>query len=129
MGRLVARPESQAPFWKAYLLETSTRTSKADILSLLRCTLDFAENYRLGTGSSPGLAGRVLILHIAGDRKVPMPAVTELQDLYPNSQVHTFRAVGHTVGYTLPEVYLPVIQRFIASSDVGGTPTLRDSLR
>ena len=123
LGRLFARPESQAAFWRSYVEETSTRTSKADILELLRCTLDFTEYYRHDADTGLGSAGPVLILHIAGDPTVPMSAVRELQNLYPNSQVHTIRAVGHTVGYTQPEVYLPVIQRFIAGSDVEPHPS------
>jgi len=118
LGRLFAKPEAQASFWRAYLQEALTRTSKADILGLLRCTLDFAENYRLGAAPDSNWAGRVLILHIAGDATVPTSAVTGLHRFYPNSQVHTFTGVGHTVGYTQPEIYLPVTQRFIAGPDV-----------
>ena len=59
LGRLFARPEAQAPFWRAYLQESSTRTTKADILSLLRCSVDFAKNYPAGAATGLGWAGRV----------------------------------------------------------------------
>ena len=65
----------------------------------------------------------MLILHDAGDPTVPTSAVTRLQGLYPNSQVHTFGSVGHTVGYTQPEVYLPVVHSFIAGLDAEHHPS------
>lgn len=109
---LLSVPASERQFWKAYTEEVALKTTKNDIISQQKCTIDFVSH----TFSKDDLAtwpGEILILESDNDQAFNPSTREALRSSYPTAQVHTFRNAGHTPGYTNPTEYSAVVRNFL----------------
>jgi pimeloyl-ACP methyl ester carboxylesterase len=110
---MVAPPEHESAFWKAYIEELfSQRLDKEDLLSTYRCLLDFAEHYTLEPIEQP----KTLIIESEDDATFGKQQRDAVKALYPHAQVHTFRNAGHSAATTQRETYFQIVREFIGQS-------------
>jgi pimeloyl-ACP methyl ester carboxylesterase len=110
---MIAPPDEQAAFWRAYLDELySTRQSKADILSSYQCILDFMGR----SFSADDLPNdRLLLLEADNDETFSEDQRASVRALYPHAQTHTFIGAGHSPATTQREAYFAVVRRFLTA--------------
>ena len=108
--QMVAPPDAESAFWKAYLEELfSERLDKDDLLSTYHCLLDFAEHYHLTPIHQP----KTLIIESADDATFAESQRAAVKALYPQAQVYTFESAGHSAATTQRETYFNVVREFI----------------
>ncbi|MDY6965944.1 MAG: alpha/beta hydrolase [Halobacteriota archaeon] len=125
--KIISIPDSEREFWKAYLKEKFyLYTTKDDILSQYKCTLDFTSSYKFSKDDLANWSGRVLIMESDDGPGFNAPVREALKNLYPLAKVHTFHNAGHTPGYTNPREYSSVLREFLRESwKVWESSTLR----
>jgi pimeloyl-ACP methyl ester carboxylesterase len=113
--RIVDPPEAERAFWAAYLDELfGYRLSKADILSTLRCIVDFAETAPRSPDDLPGWQGETLLLASDDDHTFGAEAQAALRGVLDRVQVHTFQGAGHSPAMTQPEQFFGAVRDFLA---------------
>jgi pimeloyl-ACP methyl ester carboxylesterase len=109
--------DQEREFWKAFLKELSLVTTKNDIASQQKCSLDFV-NCRFSRNDLANWPGRILILESDDDPAFKVSVREALKTLYPQADVHTFHNAGHTPGYTNPLEYSGVVKAFLNKEQV-----------
>lgn len=104
--------DQEREFWKAYVKELSLVTTKNDIVSQQKCSLDF-ENCRFSKDDLVNWSGRILIVESDDDPAFKVPVREALKALYPQAHVHTFCNSGHSPHYDTPSEYIAVVQNFL----------------
>lgn len=107
---MVAPPENESMFWKAYIEELfNERLGKEDLLSTYHCLLDFAEHYILSPIEQP----KVLIIESEDDATFGKSQRDAVKAFYPHAQIHTFHSAGHSAATTQRETYFQVVRDFV----------------
>ncbi|MFN8372347.1 MAG: alpha/beta hydrolase [Anaerolineae bacterium] len=110
---MVAPPEDESVFWRAYLDELFTvRLDKDDLLSTYHCLLDFAAHFTLTPIDQP----RTLIIESSDDATFDQKQRDAVKNLYPHAQVYTFQSAGHSAATTQRDTYFQVVREFISAS-------------
>jgi pimeloyl-ACP methyl ester carboxylesterase len=115
---IIAPPEHEADFWRAYLDELfSYRLGKDDLLSTLQCVIDYTENYFFSLNDLVDWPGKMLILESDDDKTFDETIRAALRVLYPQARVHTFHGAGHSPGTTQRDEYFRVVKTFLSGQD------------
>lgn len=116
MFGIIAPPEDEADFYRAYLQELYTeRMGKDDITSTYQAVLDYMRQ----VFSPQDLAdwhGQVLILDSDNDATFGEEQQREMLRLYPQAEHHTFHGAGHSPGSTQRELYFQKVREFLLTS-------------
>jgi pimeloyl-ACP methyl ester carboxylesterase len=114
MFEIIAPPEEQHAFYRAYLDELYTqRLSKADLLSTYHCLIDFNANRTFTPDDLKDWSGSVLVLESDDDATFDEAARARVHALYPNARTHTFHGAGHSPGTTQRELYFKVVREYL----------------
>jgi len=116
-SRLLTVPDSHREFWKAYIEEVASNTTKDYILAQRKCFLDFTENYTFSKDDLADWPGRILILESDNDQAFSKSAREALKALYPSAQVHTFHHAGHMPLCNNPGEYISVVKTFLKATE------------
>lgn len=112
--KLISIPESEQDFWEAFIVEKfQLNTTKEDVLSQYKCTIDFNTNYSFLKDDLDDWPGKILIMESDDDPGFKEPVREALKALYPQAEVHTFHNAGHTPGYTDPGEYISILRGFL----------------
>jgi pimeloyl-ACP methyl ester carboxylesterase len=114
--QIVAPPPEEYAFWKAYFDELfGYRVNKAELLSTLRCIVDFARTAPTSPDDLAGWSGETLLLASDDDHTFGEAAQRALRHvLPPRVEVHTFHGAGHSPAMTQPEAFFGTIKQFLA---------------
>ncbi|GAB4321545.1 MAG: hypothetical protein Kow00117_10730 [Phototrophicales bacterium] len=116
MFQIIAPPDEQAAFYRAYLKELYTyRVDKAALISTYEALLDFAQNITL---SSDDWNGPTLILESDDDATFDEETRSRVRALYPQAAHHVFHNAGHSPAATQRDEYFAVVKRFLNQSSV-----------
>ncbi len=111
---MIAPPNDERTFWTAYVDELfSERLTKDDMLSTVRCLLDFAQQPQQPQ-TAPEWAGRILIIESEDDATFDAAARARLKALYPSARVHTYTNGGHSPATTQREAYFGLVRGFFS---------------
>ena len=102
------------------------RLTKADILSILRRTVDcYGREYT--PQDLAGWSGKVLLVMADDDPGTPEPVRAVMSELYPGARLHLFHGTGHSTSVLREEEYQAVIDKFL--NEVAGLSLAGDELR
>lgn len=108
--QMIAPPESESTFWRAYLDELfSVRLDKTDLLSTYRCLVDFINHYTLTPVAQPP----TLIIESEDDATFSKAQREAVKALYPHAALHSFKNAGHSAATTQRDTYFRVVRDFI----------------
>jgi pimeloyl-ACP methyl ester carboxylesterase len=114
MFNIIAPPESDHAFYRAYLNELYTyRVDKQALLSTYRSLLDFADNWKLSPDDLADWQGDMLILESDDDATFDESVRSRVRGLYPFAQTHVFHGAGHSPGTTQRDKYFEVVKSFL----------------
>jgi pimeloyl-ACP methyl ester carboxylesterase len=117
MFNIIAPPESDHAFYRAYLNELYTyRVDKQALLSTYRSLLDFADNWKLSPDDLAAWQGDMLILESDDDATFDESMRSRVRRLYPFAQTHIFHGAGHSPGTTQRDKYFEVVKTFLRRS-------------
>ena len=91
------------------------RLTKADLLALLRRTVDFGTR-EFAPGDLEDWQGKTLLLLADDDPGTPAAVRAQLQALYPDAKLHLFHGSGHATAILRQEEYLAVVEEFLRTS-------------
>jgi len=89
------------------------RITKAELLSLYACAIDFDANYTFSPEDLAGWNGRVLIIGSDDDPLYPGDERAQLEALYPGATLHAFHGTGHLSSVLHPDEYRGVVAEFL----------------
>jgi 3-oxoadipate enol-lactonase len=111
---IVAPPEDEGGFWKAYFEELfGHRLGKADLLSTYHCLIDYMRNKTFTPDDLRDWGQRVLILDSDNDTTFGEEAREAMHDLYPAAKTHTFTGAGHSPGSNQRDLYFQIVRDFL----------------
>lgn len=103
----------ETEFWKAYLHEMLSNSTKEYLLSHFKRILDFYQNYTFSKNDLATWSGKILILESENDQAVSPSDRVAVKEMYPQAQVHTFHGTGHLTLTLNREESIPVIRNFL----------------
>ncbi|MBN1694846.1 alpha/beta hydrolase [candidate division WOR-3 bacterium] len=108
---LLAVPESNKEFWKAFLNDTFFNCyTYDDYLSLQNNQWDYMKNY----SSLPDpYKGKVLIVNSKDDKSTIKVLKNKLYERYPNARVYNFETGGHIPSWSKPDEFEKIIKEFL----------------
>jgi pimeloyl-ACP methyl ester carboxylesterase len=114
MFAMIAPPEAELQFWRAYVRELfEYRLGKEDLLSLYRCMIDFMR-MQFTPSDFAAWGERILLIDSADDATFGATEQRRLQALYPAAKVHTFSQAGHSPASTQRDVFFDLARTFFS---------------
>jgi maspardin len=111
---MVAIPEQEREFWKAYFKEAIYfQWSRESIARQNQCIVDYARNYEFKPGELDPMINRILIIESDDDQAIRPELSAAVRELYVGASVHTFHNAGHIPIITCWEEYVAVIRQFL----------------
>jgi pimeloyl-ACP methyl ester carboxylesterase len=87
--------------------------TKAQIISLMKRTVDLAENTTFAPDDLKDWTGRILLIMSEDDPASPEPVRRTMTTMYPQAEVRLFSGGGHATSILKQEEYIEAIEQFI----------------
>ncbi len=111
--RMAPGVAAQRTFWHAYFDAIITSLTKADYLSRIQVCINFYQHYTFSREDLRSWPGKILIVESDNDSYVSERERAALKALYPQAQVYTFHATGHTAWASQFAIFFSVMARFL----------------
>jgi pimeloyl-ACP methyl ester carboxylesterase len=89
------------------------RLTKAQILSLMKRTVELAEGTSFTPDDLRDWPGRILLIMAEDDPATPEPVRAAMIAMYPRAQVRLFSGTGHATSVLKQDEYIEAIEQFI----------------
>lgn len=103
----------ETEFWKAYLHEMLSNSTKEYLLSHFKRILDFYQNYTFSKNDLATWLGKILILESENDQAVSPSDRVAVKEMYPQAQTHTFHGTGHLTLILNREELISMVRSFL----------------
>jgi hypothetical protein len=107
--------KNEAEFWCEYLLDiTTNKTPKKTSIKMLKCMLDFAENYQFKKEDFKSIQERTLILDSLSDKAFGQEEREVVKELFPKAETFQFKSsTGHLSLFIDRKIAFKVISEFL----------------
>lgn len=96
LAKIINPIGKESAFWKAYFMEIfQDKSSKQASHSLIKCMIDFAENYRFNKNDFEEVGKRAFIMESDTDKAFTPVEKKTLKELFPEAKIKVFLGTGH----------------------------------
>lgn len=114
MFETIAPHEDKERFTRAFLDELySQRQTKADLISIQRCLVDFHTHHTFSPDDLAGWGGQIYVLESDNDATFDEVVRAKVRELYPNAISYVFHGAGHSPATTQRELYFQVVKGYL----------------